>query len=202
VAYNVVKHIKIIQQGRKYQVAPDSRPFPSIQVRKISASTPRLIRLSLILSLTISLVQFKRVHGPAVLTSRTSLHTSSSTPSTAIFLAWTPPWPFPSVRPSQSRVGRWEGACVVWPPSPCRKIVGIGRARARFGYVAKSHDELSFDVSMALSCFLCSPPRMHRGLFACVLIPQRGVELVIISTQEADPGWWRGALPEGKVGQH
>jgi drebrin-like protein len=29
---------------------------------------------------------------------------------------------------------------------------------------------------------------------------QRGTELIIISMQELDPGWWRGALPDGRVG--
>lgn len=57
--------------------------------------------------------------------------------------------------------------------SSSSKLVGVGRARARFAYVAKSHDELSFD---------------------------RGTELIILSMQELDPGWWRGALPDGRVG--
>ena len=51
---------------------------------------------------------------------------------------------------------------------------GIGRARSRFAYVARSADELSFD---------------------------RGVELTILCMQDVslDPGWWRGALPDGNV---
>lgn len=53
------------------------------------------------------------------------------------------------------------------------KAVGIGRARARFAYQAKSHDELSFE---------------------------RGTEIVVLSTEDQDPGWWRGQLPDGKVG--
>lgn len=53
------------------------------------------------------------------------------------------------------------------------KAVGIGRARARFAYQAKSHDELTFE---------------------------RGTEIVVLSTDDQDPGWWRGQLPDGKVG--
>lgn len=53
------------------------------------------------------------------------------------------------------------------------KIAGIGRARSRFAYTAKSHDELTFE---------------------------RGVELIILSMEEQDPGWWKGVLPSGQVG--
>eukprot|EP00053_Salpingoeca_punica_P017049 m.162985 g.162985 ORF g.162985 m.162985 type:complete len:812 (+) comp17104_c0_seq1:358-2793(+) len=49
----------------------------------------------------------------------------------------------------------------------------MGRARARFPYVAKHPDELTFE---------------------------RGTELDIISTEDQDPGWWKGALPNGQVG--
>lgn len=58
-------------------------------------------------------------------------------------------------------------------PGTSSRILGVGRARSRFAYIAKSHDELSFD---------------------------RGVELIIISMDDVDPGWWRGALPDGRVG--
>jgi hypothetical protein len=51
--------------------------------------------------------------------------------------------------------------------------VSIGRCRSRFAYVAKSHDELSFD---------------------------RGVEIAILSTHDQDPGWWKGRLPGGQEG--
>lgn len=50
---------------------------------------------------------------------------------------------------------------------------GIGRARSRFAYKAKSHDELSFE---------------------------RGVEICILSMEDQDPGWWKGSLPNGQVG--
>jgi len=53
------------------------------------------------------------------------------------------------------------------------KAIGIGRARARFAYQAKSHDELSFE---------------------------RGTEIVVLSTDDQDPGWWKGQLPDGKSG--
>lgn len=53
------------------------------------------------------------------------------------------------------------------------RMVGIGRARSRFAYTAKSHDELTFE---------------------------RGVEICILSTHDQDPGWWKGALPNGQVG--
>lgn len=49
----------------------------------------------------------------------------------------------------------------------------MGRARARFPYVAKHQDELTFE---------------------------RGTELEIISTEDQDPGWWRGVLPNGQSG--
>eukprot|EP00047_Mylnosiga_fluctuans_P003769 m.230841 g.230841 ORF g.230841 m.230841 type:complete len:803 (+) comp12124_c0_seq1:82-2490(+) len=51
--------------------------------------------------------------------------------------------------------------------------LAVGRARARFAYAARSPDELTFE---------------------------RGVELIIVNMEEADPGWWRGQLPDGKVG--
>lgn len=52
---------------------------------------------------------------------------------------------------------------------------GIGRARSRFAYTARSHDELTFE---------------------------RGVELIIISMKgpDLDPGWWKGSLPNGQIG--
>eukprot|EP00038_Savillea_parva_P023433 m.40912 g.40912 ORF g.40912 m.40912 type:complete len:809 (+) comp6046_c0_seq2:199-2625(+) len=53
------------------------------------------------------------------------------------------------------------------------KQVGIGRARSRFAYTAKSHDELTF---------------------------VRGIEIIILSMQDQDPGWWKGQLPDGTVG--
>ena len=51
----------------------------------------------------------------------------------------------------------------------------IGRARSKFGYTARSPDELTF---------------------------VRGVELTILSTSDPtlDPGWWKGTLPNGQVG--
>ena len=50
---------------------------------------------------------------------------------------------------------------------------GLGRARSRFPYKARNPDELSFD---------------------------RGVELIILSTEEVDPDWWRGmSRPRGDV---
>lgn len=50
---------------------------------------------------------------------------------------------------------------------------GLGRARSRYPYTARQPDELSFD---------------------------RGVELIILSMEEADPDWWRGQLPDGTEG--
>lgn len=52
---------------------------------------------------------------------------------------------------------------------------GIGRARSRFAYVARSHDELTFE---------------------------RGVELTILSMEDPslDPGWFKGRMPNGTVG--
>jgi len=53
--------------------------------------------------------------------------------------------------------------------------VGIGRARSRFAYTARSPDELTFD---------------------------RGMELIILSMDDPtlDPGWWKGRLPNGQTG--
>ena len=56
---------------------------------------------------------------------------------------------------------------------PSSGPVGIGRCRSRFAYTAKSHDELTFE---------------------------RGVEIVILSTHDQDPGWWKGRLPSGQEG--
>jgi len=53
------------------------------------------------------------------------------------------------------------------------KQVGIGRARSRFAYQAKSHDELTFE---------------------------RGIEIIILSMHDQDPGWWKGQLPNGTIG--
>eukprot|EP00040_Diaphanoeca_grandis_P021369 m.113851 g.113851 ORF g.113851 m.113851 type:complete len:782 (-) comp28302_c0_seq1:91-2436(-) len=53
------------------------------------------------------------------------------------------------------------------------KAVGIGRARSRFAYQAKSRDELTFE---------------------------RGIEIIVMSTDDQDPGWWKGQLPEGTIG--
>jgi hypothetical protein len=52
---------------------------------------------------------------------------------------------------------------------------GIGRARSRFAYTARSPDELTFE---------------------------RGIELTILSTNDPtlDPGWWKGSLPNGQIG--
>ena len=52
---------------------------------------------------------------------------------------------------------------------------GIGRARSKFAYTARSPDELTFE---------------------------RGVELTILSTDDPtlDPGWWKGTLPNGQMG--
>jgi len=56
-----------------------------------------------------------------------------------------------------------------------RAQAGIGRARSRFAYVARSHDELTFE---------------------------RGVELTILSMEDPslDPGWYKGRMPNGTVG--
>ena len=56
-----------------------------------------------------------------------------------------------------------------------KPATGIGRARSRFAYQARSHDELTFE---------------------------RGVELVIHTKDDPilDPGWWKGALPNGQIG--
>jgi hypothetical protein len=40
-------------------------------------------------------------------------------------------------------------------------------------YAAKSHDELTFE---------------------------RGIEIIILSMQDQDPGWWKGQLPDGTIG--
>ena len=52
---------------------------------------------------------------------------------------------------------------------------GVGRARSKFAYTARSPDELTFE---------------------------RGVELTILSTDDPtlDPGWWKGTLPNGQIG--
>lgn len=52
---------------------------------------------------------------------------------------------------------------------------GVGRARSKFAYTARSADELPFE---------------------------RGVELTILTTDDPtlDPGWWKGALPNGQIG--
>eukprot|EP00040_Diaphanoeca_grandis_P019004 m.100075 g.100075 ORF g.100075 m.100075 type:complete len:776 (-) comp27218_c0_seq1:153-2480(-) len=54
-----------------------------------------------------------------------------------------------------------------------QKEVGVGRARSRFAYQAKSNDELSFE---------------------------RGIEILVLSTEDQDPGWWKGQLPDGQIG--
>jgi len=53
------------------------------------------------------------------------------------------------------------------------KAVGIGRARSRFAYQAKSRDELTFE---------------------------RGIEIIVLSTDDQDPGWWKGQLPDLTIG--
>jgi len=52
---------------------------------------------------------------------------------------------------------------------------GVGRARSKFAYTARSPDELTFE---------------------------RGVELTILSMDDPtlDPGWWKGTLPNGQIG--
>jgi len=52
---------------------------------------------------------------------------------------------------------------------------GVGRARSKFAYTARSPDELTFE---------------------------RGVELTILTTDDPtlDPGWWKGTLPNGQIG--
>ena len=68
--------------------------------------------------------------------------------------------------------------------------MGLGRARSRFAYAARNEDELSFEA-----CRVCqfAFPSKRRFL-------QRGVEITIESENELDPGWWRGRLPDGRVG--
>eukprot|EP00045_Choanoeca_perplexa_P000671 m.15423 g.15423 ORF g.15423 m.15423 type:complete len:783 (+) comp10462_c0_seq1:26-2374(+) len=109
------KHIKINRTGSRFDVAPDSKTFSTVQ----------------------ELVHYFQQHS-------LSRH-------------------FPGMDTTLSVPFR----------EPMAANTGIGRARARFPYVARNPDELTFD---------------------------RGAELIITSTDEADPGWWRGRLATGEEG--
>ncbi len=126
VKYGIVKHIKINRHGNKYDLAPDSKSFPSIQ----------------------ELVEHFQQH---------SLNRHFPGMETVLAI------------PLPDAVARAGSSGSV---GTSQRGVGIGRARSRFAYVAKSHDELSFE---------------------------RGVEICILSTQDVDPGWWKGMLPSGQV---
>lgn len=126
VKYNLVKHIKISRRGNKYEIAPDAKPFLTIQ----------------------DLITHFQQH---------SLHRHFPLMETVLQT------PF---RDALARISTAD-------PSAASAPAGVGRARSRFPYVAKSFDELSFE---------------------------RGVEICVLSMAEVDPGWWRGSLPDGSTG--
>jgi len=121
---SVVKHIKINRQGKLYDLAPDSKNFPSIQ----------------------ELVEYFQSHS-------LNRHFPGMETELAI--------------PFKNAIGAKDGLFGK------EQDVGMGRARSRFAYKAKCEDELSFE---------------------------RGIEILVLSTADQDPGWWKGQLPDGTVG--
>jgi guanine nucleotide exchange factor VAV len=130
VKYNeVIKHIKINRKGNMYDVAPDSKPFATIQEMVDHFTSHSLNRHFPGMETTLA-IPFKEASRQK----KTQLHGQSQS-----------------------------------------KGSGIGRARSRFAYAARSPDELTFE---------------------------RGVELTILSTDDPtlDSGWWKGTLPNGQIG--
>lgn len=124
IKYSIVKHIKINRRGARYDLAPDSKSFLTIQ----------------------EVVGHFQAH---------SLNRHFPGMETTLKI------------PFKAAAARMAGAGAALAP----KI--LGRARARFDYLARAVDELSF---------------------------QKGNEIIILSKTSVDEGWMKGRLADGTEG--
>jgi hypothetical protein len=157
-----VKHLKIIQQGVKYKIAPDGMEFDSVQ----------------------DLIAFFRQHS--LKRHFPHLPLRLAIPYRSALLSSSAPH-----LPGAAEVSVTMPDClldthvVVW----CR-ITGLGRARAKFDC---RYLPIGLSTGYNDSLFPDAPQDPDE------LSLHKGQELVILTMDEQDKGWWRCRKPDGEV---